>query len=119
VAVSIAVSQKPIQGIVRMSHVYTPPENRRRGYAAAAFTEFRSTAQRQAIAGFCTQIWEIQPRTRFIAGSGIEQSPRQSTTASTDFRGRVAGSGRLVGNPHLTPLSSNRTSIRTFVAKAE
>ena len=34
-AVSIAVSQKPIQGIVRVSHVYTPPENRRRGYAAA------------------------------------------------------------------------------------
>src|SRR5260370_30917961 len=34
-AVSIDVSQKPIQGIVRVSHVYTPPENRRRGYAAA------------------------------------------------------------------------------------
>src|SRR5260370_30738801 len=55
-----------------------------------AFTEFRSTAPRQAIAAFCTETWEILHRTRFIAGSGIEQSPRRSTTASMDLRGRVA-----------------------------
>lgn len=33
--VSMAISRKPIQGVVRVSGVYTPPENRKRGYAAA------------------------------------------------------------------------------------
>jgi uncharacterized protein len=33
--VSMAISSKPIQGVVRISAVYTPPENRKRGYAAA------------------------------------------------------------------------------------
>jgi predicted GNAT family acetyltransferase len=33
--VSMAVSSRPIQGMTRVSAVYTPPENRKRGYAAA------------------------------------------------------------------------------------
>jgi predicted GNAT family acetyltransferase len=32
---SMAVSREPTQGVVRLSGVYTPPENRNRGYAAA------------------------------------------------------------------------------------
>src|ERR1700736_1103700 len=71
--------------------MYTPRQ-RIEGVATQppAFTKFRSTAPRQAIAAFCTQTWEILHRTRFIAGSGIVQSPRRSTTASMDLRGRVA-----------------------------
>jgi uncharacterized protein len=34
-ATTIAVSRKPVQGVVRVTSVYTPPANRRRGYAAA------------------------------------------------------------------------------------
>lgn len=33
--VSMAISSKPIQAVVRISAVYTSPENRKRGYAAA------------------------------------------------------------------------------------
>jgi GNAT superfamily N-acetyltransferase len=33
--VSMAISSKPIQGVVRLSAVYTPPESRKHGYAAA------------------------------------------------------------------------------------
>ena len=33
--VSMAVSRKPIEGVVRVAGVYTPPEKRKRGYAAA------------------------------------------------------------------------------------
>ena len=33
--VSMAIRRKPIQGVVRVSAVYTPPENRKHGYAAA------------------------------------------------------------------------------------
>ena len=33
--VSMAIRRKPIQDVVRVSAVYTPPENRRHGYAAA------------------------------------------------------------------------------------
>jgi uncharacterized protein len=32
---SMAISSKPIQGVVRLSAVYTPPESRKRGYAGA------------------------------------------------------------------------------------
>jgi predicted GNAT family acetyltransferase len=32
---SMAVSVKPVAGVTRIAGVYTPPENRRRGYAAA------------------------------------------------------------------------------------
>jgi predicted GNAT family acetyltransferase len=32
---SMAVSREPVQGVVRLSGVYTPPENRKHGYAAA------------------------------------------------------------------------------------
>ena len=32
---SMAVSREPIQGVVRISGVYTPPEKRNHGYAAA------------------------------------------------------------------------------------
>ncbi len=34
-AVSMAVSRKPIHRVVRLAGVYTPPENRKHGYAAA------------------------------------------------------------------------------------
>jgi uncharacterized protein len=34
-AMSMAVSREPIQSVVRISGVYTPPEKRKRGYAAA------------------------------------------------------------------------------------
>jgi predicted GNAT family acetyltransferase len=34
-AVSMAISREPVQGVVRLSGVYTPPEKRKRGYAAA------------------------------------------------------------------------------------
>lgn len=34
-AVSMAVSREPVHGVVRLSGVYTPPEKRKRGYAAA------------------------------------------------------------------------------------
>jgi hypothetical protein len=34
-AMSMAVGRKPVAGVIRISGVYTPPENRRRGYAAA------------------------------------------------------------------------------------
>jgi GNAT superfamily N-acetyltransferase len=33
--VSMAISSKPVQGVVRVSAVYTPPANRKQGYAAA------------------------------------------------------------------------------------
>lgn len=33
--VSMAVSREPIEGVVRLSGVYTPPDKRKRGYAAA------------------------------------------------------------------------------------
>jgi uncharacterized protein len=33
--VSMAVSREPVHGVVRLSGVYTPPEKRKRGYAAA------------------------------------------------------------------------------------
>lgn len=33
--VSMAVSRKPVHGVVRLSGVYTPPEKRKHGYAAA------------------------------------------------------------------------------------
>jgi GNAT superfamily N-acetyltransferase len=33
--VSMAVSREPIYGVIRLSGVYTPPEKRKRGYAAA------------------------------------------------------------------------------------
>jgi uncharacterized protein len=33
--VSMAVAQNPVAGVVRVSAVYTPPEHRKRGYAAA------------------------------------------------------------------------------------
>jgi len=33
--VSMAVSRKPIEGVVRVAGVYTPPEKRKRGYAGA------------------------------------------------------------------------------------
>src|SRR5437899_9750505 len=68
------------------------PHQRIEGVATQqhAFTEFRSTAPTQAIDALCTQTLEIRHRTRFIAGSGIEQSPRRSTTASMNYRGRVA-----------------------------
>ena len=33
--VSMAVSRKPVAGVVRLAGVYTPPEQRKRGYAAA------------------------------------------------------------------------------------
>jgi uncharacterized protein len=33
--VSMAVSREPIEGVVRVSGVYTPPDQRKRGYAAA------------------------------------------------------------------------------------
>jgi len=33
-AVSMAISREPIQGVVRLSGVYTPPEKRKHGYAA-------------------------------------------------------------------------------------
>jgi ribosomal protein S18 acetylase RimI-like enzyme len=33
--VSMAVSREPMEGVVRLSGVYTPPDKRRRGYAAA------------------------------------------------------------------------------------
>jgi predicted GNAT family acetyltransferase len=32
---SMAVSREPVQGVVRLSGVYTPPEKRKHGYAAA------------------------------------------------------------------------------------
>jgi predicted GNAT family acetyltransferase len=32
---SMAVSRKPVEGVVRVAGVYTPPEKRKRGYAAA------------------------------------------------------------------------------------
>jgi uncharacterized protein len=34
-ATSMAVGREPTQGVVRLSGVYTPPEKRRHGYAAA------------------------------------------------------------------------------------
>lgn len=34
-AMSMAVSREPVQGVVRLSGVYTPPENRKQGHAAA------------------------------------------------------------------------------------
>lgn len=34
-ALSMAVSREPVHGVVRLSGVYTPPEKRRHGYAAA------------------------------------------------------------------------------------
>jgi uncharacterized protein len=34
-AVSMAVSREPVHGVVRLSGVYTPPEKRKHGYAAA------------------------------------------------------------------------------------
>jgi len=34
-AVSVAIASKPIEGVVRVSFVYTPPEKRGRGYAGA------------------------------------------------------------------------------------
>ena len=34
-AVSMAVSREPLLGVVRISGVYTPPEKRKHGYAAA------------------------------------------------------------------------------------
>lgn len=33
--VSMAISHEPVKGVVRVSGVYTPPEKRRRSYAAA------------------------------------------------------------------------------------
>jgi predicted GNAT family acetyltransferase len=33
--VSMAVAREPIDGVVRLSGVYTPPEKRKHGYAAA------------------------------------------------------------------------------------
>jgi predicted GNAT family acetyltransferase len=33
--VSMAISREPVQGVVRLSGVYTPPEKRKHGYAAA------------------------------------------------------------------------------------
>jgi predicted GNAT family acetyltransferase len=33
--VSMAVSREPLHGVVRLSGVYTPPEKRKNGYAAA------------------------------------------------------------------------------------
>ncbi|MBW4039453.1 MAG: GNAT family N-acetyltransferase [Acidobacteria bacterium] len=38
-AVSMALTSKPIQGVVRISGVYTPREHRRRGYAGACVCE--------------------------------------------------------------------------------
>lgn len=35
VPVTMAVSREPLAGVIRISGVYTPPENRRRGYACA------------------------------------------------------------------------------------
>ena len=32
---SMAVSRRPVEGVVRVAGVYTPPEKRKRGYAAA------------------------------------------------------------------------------------
>ncbi len=45
--ISMAVGRAPVEGVVRVSGVYTPPEHRRQGYAAACVLEL-STSIRQS-----------------------------------------------------------------------
>jgi hypothetical protein len=62
---SMCFSIKPVAQITRIGGVWTPPENRRRGYAAACVY---SLSKLERDAGH----WEILRQTRFTEGSGIE-----------------------------------------------
>jgi hypothetical protein len=66
--VSMAVSREAVAGVVRLSGVYTPPERRNRGYAAACVHELSHQLGTPDIVRFSTPIWEIQPPIRSTAG---------------------------------------------------
>jgi uncharacterized protein len=52
--VSMAVSRKPIEGVVRVAGVYTPPEKRKRGYAAACV---HALSKHMRDAGYCCALY--------------------------------------------------------------
>jgi uncharacterized protein len=47
----MAVSREPAQGVVRLSGVYTPPQKRKHGYAAACVSCVVETSSRSWVSG--------------------------------------------------------------------
>jgi predicted GNAT family acetyltransferase len=52
--VSMAVSRKPIEGVVRVAGVYTPPEKRKLGYAAACV---HALSKHMRDSGYCCALY--------------------------------------------------------------
>jgi predicted GNAT family acetyltransferase len=67
---SMAVGREPTQGVVRIAGVYTPPEKRNHGYAAAAFMLCLNTSGVLGIGAFSILTWVIPPRIPFTDGLG-------------------------------------------------
>jgi hypothetical protein len=90
---SMAVSRNPIARVVRFLEVYTPPEKRKCGYAAACVYEmskyFTSAGHR------CILYTDLgNPyQTRFIAGLDTALLPRQYITVSINSKDRLGGRG--------------------------
>lgn len=74
--VSMAAARDPVQGVVRIAGVYTPPKSESTVTPRRAFTLSRKSCATLAAAALSTRIWEIAHRTPSIAESDIARSRR-------------------------------------------
>jgi GNAT superfamily N-acetyltransferase len=73
---SMAVGREPVLGVVRLSGVYTPPEKRKHGYAAACVHALSKHFAVQGIGAFSIPTWVTPHRIPFTDELGIGPLPR-------------------------------------------
>jgi uncharacterized protein len=109
--VSMAANSEPVEGVLRVQAVYTPPDRRNRGYAGACVGDLSLHMRDEGYGCILYADLAIRPPTRCTAGSATTPSPKPCGTDSSEIPTRVGWGDEDRGDAHL-PASRTRSLAR-------